>query len=80
MLSLFTSIVSYPPLFFWCNSFNFESKVEYLAWILSSGHVWSIIYEKKLNFGLIVLNTDLKVGAWGVDRQREDVRETLGNL
>lgn len=66
---------------FWCNNFSFESIVEYLAWILSYGQLSSIIYEKKLNFGLIALNTDLKVAIFGVTvNDNEEAKETLGSF
>ena len=51
-----------------------------MAWILSYGQLWSIIYEKKPNFGLIALNTDLKVGTEGVDKHSEDTNDPLGSF
>ena len=80
MLSLFTYIVISPLLFFWWSSLSFDSKFEYLAWIFSSGQFWSIIYEKKPNFGLIALNTDLKVGTDGVDKQSEETKDPRGSF
>jgi hypothetical protein len=54
------------------------SRVEYLAWIFSYGLFSGIIDEKKPNFGLRVLKTDLKVT---VERDCwEVVKETRGSL
>ena len=80
MLSLLTSMVISPPLFFWWRSLSLESKFEYLAWIFNSGQFWSIIYEKKLNLGLIALKTDLKVGGTGVDKHNEETNDPRGSF
>lgn len=49
-----------------------------MAWILSSGQLWSIIYEKKLNLGLIERKADLKVRVVGGKRHKEETSEPRG--
>lgn len=69
-------MVLYPLMFFFCfNSFNFDYKDEYFAWIFSYEHVdASNISLKKLNFGPIFFSVYLKFG-------KPKFKETrLGNL